>query len=62
MDVRRRVFWAVHLKDPVDGGEVQPSGCDVCGEEDHGLGLAKLVEDSHSLHLMAGMDPTAGRR
>lgn len=40
-----------HLNDPVNGGEVQPAGSDVRGEENHRLGLAELVEDRHAFQL-----------
>jgi hypothetical protein len=52
MDVRVRVFRAVDLDDPVDGGEVETSGGNVGGEEAAGRGSGEAVEDIESFRLL----------
>ena len=52
VDIISRIVWWVVLNDPVDSGNIKSSRCDVCAEEDSGLGVAEFQECGSTLLLL----------
>lgn len=52
MDVGLDIFRNINLYHPVHLGEVQPSGSNICAEQNPVLFLAEGIEDGHPLLLL----------
>ena len=52
VDVFLGLIWRIELDDPIHGGDVQPSRCDVRTEEDPGLRIFELEKGRGSLLLL----------